>query len=114
MVAVVSVSCSVVSDSLGPHGLCPPDFCPWNSPGKNGGVGCHSLLLGIFLTQGWNLGLPDCRQILYSLSHQGSPTVVGLGNSFNRFDKRFHKEWEFLGSCLIIKSVMVRRRLPAV
>ena len=24
-------------------------------------------------TQGWNLGLPHCRQMLYPLSHQGSP-----------------------------------------
>ena len=41
-----------------------------DSPGKNTGVGCHALLQGIFLTQGSNLGLPRCRQILYSLSHQ--------------------------------------------
>ena len=34
-----------------------PDSCPWNSPGENTGVGCHSLLQGIFLTQGWNLSL---------------------------------------------------------
>ena len=27
-------------------------LCPWNSPGKNTGVGCHFLLQGIFLTQG--------------------------------------------------------------
>ena len=33
----------------------------------------HSLLQGIFLTQGSNLGLLCCRQILYHLSHQGSP-----------------------------------------
>ena len=32
-------------------------FCLWNSPGKNTGVGCHFLLQGIFLTQGWNLHL---------------------------------------------------------
>ena len=32
-----------------------------------------SLLQGIFLTQELNSGLPLCRQILYSLSHQGSP-----------------------------------------
>ena len=31
----------------------------------------HSLLLGIFPTQGLNLGLLHCRQILYHLSHQG-------------------------------------------
>ena len=29
-------------------------LCPWNSPGKNTGVGCHVLLQGIFLTQGLN------------------------------------------------------------
>ena len=33
-------------------------------------MGCHSLLQGIFLTQGWNPGLLHCRQILYRLSHQ--------------------------------------------
>ena len=26
-------------------------LCPWDSPGKNPGVGCHALLLGFFLTQ---------------------------------------------------------------
>ena len=33
----------------------PLDSCPWDSPGKNTGVGCHFLLQGIFLTQGSNL-----------------------------------------------------------
>ena len=46
-------------------------LCSWDSPGKNTGVGCHSLLQGIFLTQGSNPVL-HCRQILYRLSHQGS------------------------------------------
>ena len=36
------------------------------------GVGSHSLLQGIFSTQGSNLGLLHCRWILYHLSHQGS------------------------------------------
>ena len=45
-------------------------LCPWNSPGKNTRVGCHSLLQEIFLTQGLNLGLLHDRQILYHLSHQ--------------------------------------------
>ena len=31
-------------------------------------MGCHSLLQGIFLTQGSNLGLLHCRQILYHLA----------------------------------------------
>ena len=34
---------------------------PWDSPGKNTGVGCHSLLQGIFLTQGLNPGFLNCR-----------------------------------------------------
>ena len=40
-------------------------LCPWDSPGKNTGVGSHSLLQRIFPTQGSNLGLLYCRQILY-------------------------------------------------
>ena len=49
---------------------------PWNSPGKNTGVGSHSLLQGIFPTQGLNSGVPHCRWILYPLSHQGSPRIL--------------------------------------
>ena len=50
--------CSVVSDSLWPHGLSPTRLLyPWNFPGKNTGVGYHFLLQGIFLTQGLNLHL---------------------------------------------------------
>ena len=44
------VSCSVVSNSLQPHGPQTTRLLrPWNSPGKNTGVGCHFLLqiLGI-------------------------------------------------------------------
>ena len=67
---------AVISDSLQPHGLWPTWLlCPWDSPGKNTRVGCHSLLQGIFLTQGLNLGLPHCRQILYHLSHLESPFI---------------------------------------
>jgi len=29
-------------------------LCPWDSPGKNTGVGCHALLQWIFPTQGSN------------------------------------------------------------
>ena len=48
-----SVNHSVMSSSLQYHGLeVSRFFCPWNSPGKNTGVGCHSLLQGIFMTQG--------------------------------------------------------------
>ena len=67
------LSLSVMSDSLQPHRLQPSRLlCPWNSPGQNTGVGCHSLLQGISLAQGLNPGLLRCRQILYCLSHQGN------------------------------------------
>ena len=70
-------SCSVMSDSLLPHGLWPTRIlCPWESPGKNTGVGCHALLQGIFPTQGSNPDLPHCRWILYHLSPQGSPRIL--------------------------------------
>ena len=43
---------------------------------KNTGVGSLSLLQGIFLTQESNPGLPHYRQILYQLSHKGSPRIL--------------------------------------
>ena len=67
--------CSVVSNSLWPHGL----YNPWNSLGQNIGVGSLSLLQGIFQTQGWNPGLPHCRQILYQLSHKNSEIGDEIG-----------------------------------
>ena len=45
------------------------------SPGQNTRVGRHVLLQGISM-QGLNPGLPHCRQILYRLSHQGSPRIL--------------------------------------
>ena len=51
---------------LWPHGLEPARvLCPWDFPGKNTRVSCHFLLQGIFLSQGSNLCLLHCRQILY-------------------------------------------------
>ena len=47
-------------------------LCPWDSPGKNTGVGCHFLLQGIFLTQGWNQCLLHWQADSLPLSHQGS------------------------------------------
>ena len=57
---VESESHLVVSDSLQPHGL----YSPWNSPGQNDGMCSLSLL-------------PHCPQILYLLSHKGSPRILG-------------------------------------
>ena len=89
-------------------------LCPWDSPGKNTRVGCHSLLQGIFPTQGSNLGLLHCRQILYHLSHQGSPktslkVLAGLhsfleapGENPSLFQfLSFERLFAFLGSRLL-------------
>ena len=64
-------SSSVMSDSLGPHGLY--IYSPWNSPGPNTGV--SHLLQGTVPTQWSNPGLPDCRKILSQLSVKGSPRI---------------------------------------
>ena len=49
-------------------------LCPWNSPGKNTGVGCCFLLQGIFPTQGSNPDRRHCRQTLSS-EPPGTPHV---------------------------------------
>ena len=69
-----NVSCSITSDSV--IAWTSRLLCPRNSPGKNIGVGCQSLLQDIFLTQGSNPDLLHCRQILYQLSHQGKLLVI--------------------------------------
>ena len=51
----VPVSLSVVSDSLRLRRLQPASLlCPWDSAGKDTGVGCHALLQGLFPSQGSN------------------------------------------------------------
>ena len=63
-----SVGHSVKSDSFQTHGLQPSRLLsPWNSPGKNTGIGCHLLLQETFPTQESDprLSLLHCRQIRY-------------------------------------------------
>ena len=64
----------ILCDSM--HCSPPGSSVHGDSPGKNTGVGCHALLQGIFPSQGSNPGLLHCRQILYHLSHQGSPRIL--------------------------------------
>ena len=75
--------CAVLSHSVLSEWLHYPMDCSppgssvhGDSPNKNTGVGCHTLLQGIFPTQGLNSGLLHCRGILYHLSHQGSRKVL--------------------------------------
>ena len=80
------VSCSVVPDSLRPHGLQSTRLlCPWDFPGKDTGVGCHFLLWGIFPIQGSNPCLLHCRQTLYCLSHQGRPLCMQKWRIHSKF-----------------------------
>ena len=75
---LVAQSCLTPCD---PMDCSPSDFSVHgDSPGKNTGVGCHSLLQGIFLTQWSNPGLLHCRQILYHLSHREAPTLLQWGS----------------------------------
>ena len=60
-------------------------LCPWDSPGKNTGVGCHFLLQGIFPTQDLNPSFLHCRWILYPLSQ-----LRNLQNELNRSDTSPH------------------------
>ena len=66
--------CSTLCDPMG--GSQVRLLCLWNSTGKNTAMGCHSLRLGIFPTQGSNPGLLYCRQILYCPSHQKSQREI--------------------------------------
>ena len=56
------MDCSLTGSSV--HG---------DSPGKNTGVACHSLLQGIFPTQGLNLCLLHWQEDCLPLNPQGSP-----------------------------------------
>ena len=82
---LVAQSCPTLSDPMD----C--SLCLWNSPGKNTGVGSHYLLQGIFLTQRSNPGLSHCRQILYHLSHEGSPWKMMLWKCCTQYICKFGK-----------------------
>ena len=53
-------------------------LCPWDFPGRNAGMGSHSLLQGIFPTQGSKLHLLNCRQILCHWTTREAPTCGKL------------------------------------
>ena len=76
-VRVCVLSCSVMSDSLQPHGLQPVRLlCRWDSPGKNTGAGCLALFQGIFPAQGSN------QHLLHLLHWQmGALPLAPVGSS---------------------------------
>ena len=103
--------CSAV---LSPAQLCPtlcdPVYCSppgssvhGDSLGKNTEVGCHALLQGILPIQGSDPGLPHCKQILYRLSHQGSPRILEwVVYSFSRESSQ-PRNWSGV-SCIAARS----------
>ena len=66
----VAQSCLTLCDPVDPRLL-----CPWNSSGKNTGVGSHSLLQGIFPNQGLNPGLLWSSTTAPRVRHKGPPSV---------------------------------------
>ena len=79
---IVSESCSVVSNSLQPHGL----WSPWNSLGQNTGMGSLSLLQGVFPTQGPNPGLLHAGRFFTSwATREASPLYNTSCFSFDDF-----------------------------
>ena len=78
---------------------------------KNTGVGSLSLLQRIFLIQGSNPGLPHCRQILYCLSHQGSPKILEwVVYPFSR-GSSWSRNWTAV-SCLLYQLSYQGRSIP--
>ena len=86
--AKVTQPCPTLCESM--------DCSPRNSPGQNIGVGSSSLLQGIFPTQGLNPGLPHCRQILYQLSHKGSPRILECLSLLQRILLTRESNWGLL------------------
>ena len=93
-----------MSDSLRPHGLQPARLlCPWDSSGKNAGVGYHFLLQGIFLAQGSNPSLLHCRQTTFWATGKPPRSKVNwckTGIWFSIYwEDNFFKNWSALDCC---------------
>ena len=71
---LVTQSCPILCDPM--HCSLPGASVLGAPHGQNTGVGCHSLLQGIFLTEGLNPGLLYCRWMLYQLSYEGSHICI--------------------------------------
>ena len=70
---------SVMSDSVTPCTVASQLVCPWDSPSKNTGMGCHALLQGIFQTKGSN------SHLLHLLRWQvGSLPLTPPGKPYHR------------------------------
>ena len=86
---------SCVQLSATPWTLCNPMeltrlLCPWDSPGKNTGVGCHFLLQQIFPIQRSNLHLLHWKRDSLPLSHQDLQILLIVIIIFLRYELGTH------------------------
>ena len=80
---LITQSCPAFCD---PHGVQSTRLCcPWNSPVKNTGVGCHSLLQGIFPTPGTEPRSPVLQADSFTNWATGKPLAL-LGKGPFPFD----------------------------
>jgi len=104
MLCLVTQLCSTL---CGPTDYRPPGSSDHeDSPGKNTGVCCRALLQGFLPIQRSNPGLLYWRQILYKLSHQGSPrgvltrsdltSVSIIGKLVRKKNKQLQMNWEWI------------------
>ena len=104
-VCLVAQSCPTLCDPM--DCSLPDSSVHGDSPGKNTGVGCHALLQGIFPIQGYNPGLPHCRQISLPTEppgkpNQGSPTKASAVKGL----RPIHwTTWEFPPSCSFLTGI---------
>ena len=81
--------------------------------GKSTGVGTHSLLQGVFLTQGLNLDLLHFRQILYHLSHQGTPVYSYNAILFGFKKKKKRKILPCATPWINLESIVLSKKSPS-
>ena len=109
--------------SLQPHGPPGPTrlLCLWDFPGKNIGVGCHSLLQGIFLTQRSNPRLWVSCIVTRVIYHWATKEALWLSYSFERMEShkgfpkhtrtyRIKPPWAFLRKPAWLRNLGNRER----
>ena len=73
-----------------------PGFCPWNSPDKNTGVGCHSILQGNLPNPGIEPGCPTLQAYYLPFEPQGKPDGKDFSTSIDSLIRRV---------CTLVKNV---------
>ena len=106
------LSRSVVSDSMWPRGLQPTRFvCPWGFSRQESWSGLPCPSPGDLP----NLGLLRYRQILYWLSHQGSPRILEwVVCPFSRVSSWSRVDWESLASQAAFHQLSYHESLAAL